>query len=52
MTTVNHQCYKCLATVWLQEIEDGEDQWRGSADADCGCNSSQGNQSDWNDDDE
>lgn len=51
MTTVNHQCYKCLATVWLQEIDDGEETWRGAADADCGCGRAEEGDSSWTDDD-
>ena len=52
MSTVNHQCYKCLATVWIQEFEDDEDGWRGAADADCGCASSEDSSSGWNKDDD
>lgn len=52
MSTVNHQCHKCLATVWVQELDDGEEVWRGTADADCGCASSDDSSSGWNDDDE
>ena len=37
MTAMNHQCGKCLVTVWLQEIDDGKEDWCGAADADCGC---------------
>jgi len=37
MTKINHQCHRCLATAWIQEIDDGKDEWRGALDADCGC---------------
>jgi len=50
MTTVNHQCFKCLITVWLQEINDGEDIWYGAVDADCGCVSYEDVSSNWDDD--
>ncbi len=51
MTTVNHQCSKCLVTVWLQKIDDGEDGWRGSADADCGCAGAEDGADTYEDDD-
>lgn len=52
MTTVNHQCSKCLVTVWLQEIDDGKQRWRGAADADCGCTSRDESADPYDDDDD
>lgn len=50
MSTVNHQCHKCLTTVWIQELDDGEEGWRGAADADCSCNSGEQDNAGWSDD--
>lgn len=50
MTMINHQCWHCATTVWVQEIHDGRDEWRGAADADCGC-ADAATGDDWDDDD-